>query len=231
MDYKAFFKISLGLYVVSSLKDNRYNGQIVDAVMQVSANPPKIAIALNRENLTNEFVKSSKKFSISVLARTTPLRFIGHFGFQSGRKVDKFKDINYKIGKTGVPIVLDNAVATFECEVEDELEVGTHTLFIGLVKDAVLIEDKMTMTYQFYRDVKRGKVPPQSPSFIRELDEPKPEKKVKKYVCSICGYIYNPELGDPEQNIPPGTPFEDLPDDWTCPICGASKEDFFLLKE
>lgn len=106
MNLKALHKLSYGLYVVASRQGDKLNGQIANTVFQVAAEPPTIAVGINKENLTHEFIKSSKIFSASVLSRETPLSFIGHFGFKSGRELDKFAGINYQTGETQAPWLL-----------------------------------------------------------------------------------------------------------------------------
>ncbi|MCS7121382.1 MAG: flavin reductase family protein [Archaeoglobaceae archaeon] len=159
MKLEALYKISYGLYVVTSVKDGAFAGQIANTVFQVTSEPPKIAACLNKKNTTHEYVKNSKVFSVSVLEKDTPLQFIGIFGFRSSRDFNKFKDVNFKIGKTGTPIVLDYSVAFFEAEVEKELDVGTHTIFVGKVIDAEILKEAEVMTYAYYHLVKRGKTP------------------------------------------------------------------------
>ena len=117
MDKKALHKISYGLYIVSSKKGDKFNGQIANTVFQTTAEPPMVAICINKKNLTHEFIQKSKVFTISILSKETPMKFIGLFGFRSGRDLDKFKDVNYKIGIIGIPIVLDNTIGYLECEV------------------------------------------------------------------------------------------------------------------
>ena len=80
------------------------------------------------------------------------------------------------------------------------------------------------MTYEYYHQVKRGTTPKTAPSYVEEKKEEAP--KLARYKCSVCGWIYDPAVGDPDGGIAPGTPFEKLPDNWTCPVCGASKNDF-----
>ncbi len=166
MNPEALYKISYGLYIVSSLKDGKFNGQIANTVFQVSSNPNMIAVCLNNENFTNECVKDSNVFSISVLARDTPLQFIGRFGFRSGRDFDKFKGISYKIGKTGAPIVLDSSVAYVEAKVVKSMDVGTHTIFVGEVVDAEILNDREIMTYSYYHQIKKGKTPKTATVYI-----------------------------------------------------------------
>jgi len=139
-----------------------------------------------------------------------------------------FAQVNYKIGKTGAPIVLDHALAYVEAELINETDAGSHTIFLGRLIDAQILSSGEPMTYTYYHEVKRGSTPKTAPVYVEE------EKKVKKlasYRCTVCGYIYDPEEGDPDGGIAPGTPFEEIPDDWVCPVCGAAKSDFEKLEE
>lgn len=221
MTLKILYKLSYGLYLVSSKRDDKFNGQIANTVFQTTSEPPTIAVSINKKNLTYEFIKKSKVFTVSILSKDTPMKFIGHFGFKSGREIDKFKDVNYKIGITGAPIVLENSLGYLEAEVTGEMDVGTHTLFIGKIVGAEITKDEEPMTYAFYHQVKRGRAPKTAPTYIKEE-----VKKMDKYICTVCGYVYDPDKGDPESGIKPGTPFEELPDDWVCPVCGAGKDQF-----
>jgi len=222
---KALYQISYGLYVVSSRKSDKFNGQIANTVFQITSEPPTIAVSINKQNLTHQFIKESQKFAVSVLSKDTPMKFIGHFGFRSGREIDKFKDVNYKIGDNDIPIVLDNAIAYLVAEVIKEVDVGTHTIFMGKVVEAEILKNEEPMTYAYYHEVKQGKAPKTAPTYIKEETKEEVENMVK-YRCKVCGYVYDPEKGDPESGIKPGTPFEELPEDWVCPICGAGKEEF-----
>lgn len=159
MNLQALYKISYGIYIVSSVKNNKFAGQIANTVFQVTSEPPKVAVCLNKKNTTHEFVKDSKVFSVSILEKDTPLQFIGRFGFRSSRDFNKFEGVNFKIGKTGAPIVLDYTVAFLEAKVVSEHDVGTHTLFIGEVLDAEVLKDAEVMTYEYYHFVKKGKAP------------------------------------------------------------------------
>lgn len=223
IDNKAFYKLSYGLYVVSSFSDGRKNAQIANTVFQISSEPPMIAVSINKQHLTHEYIEKSRKIGISVLSFDTPMDFIGKFGFKSGRDTDKFSGTSFKSMESGLPIVLDNAVSFFELEVEKETDVYTHTIFICRVKNAEVLKDADTMTYKHYQDIKRGKVPKAAESKSENVTD---TIKSSKYQCSVCGYIYDPEAGDIESGIPSGTLFEDLPEDWTCPICGVSKDMF-----
>ncbi len=223
MNLKALYKLSYGLYVVSSRKGDRLNGQIANTVFQITSEPPTIAVSINKNNFTHGFIRASKVFTASALRQDTPLSFIGHFGFKSGRDMDKLEGINYKIGNTQAPVIIDNAIAYLEAKVTQEVDVGTHTIFIGELVEADILKEGEPMTYAYYQQVKRGTTPKTAPSYIEEKKE---TPKMIKYRCTVCGYIYDPELGDPDGDIKPGTPFEEIPDDWVCPVCGAAKSEF-----
>jgi len=223
MNPKALYKISYGLYIVTSKKGGNINGQTANALIQVTAEPPAIIIGINKQNLTHEYIKESKVFATSILSQDTPLNFIGQFGFKSGRDINKFDQVNYKTGKTGAPIILDNTLAYLEVKVTNEMDVGTHTIFVGEVVEAEQLKEGEPMTYAYYHQVKRGTTPKTAPTYRKEEKLP---VTAAKYQCKICGYIYDPEKGDPDGGIAPATPFEDVPDSWTCPVCGASKDQF-----
>ncbi|MCK4395346.1 rubredoxin [candidate division WOR-3 bacterium] len=225
MNNKTLHKISYGLYIISSKKGKKFNGQIANTVFQVCSEPSVIAVCINKENLTHEFIKESGVYTVSILSENTPMRFIGLFGFKSGTDIDKFKGVDYKVGVTGAPVVLDNSIGFLEAEVMSSADVITHTVFFGKVVEADILNDKEPMTYAYYHTVKRGKAPKTAPTYIKE-EKQKEVEKMEKYVCKVCGYIYDPEKGDPDSGIKPGTPFEELPDDWVCPVCGVGKDEF-----
>ncbi len=224
MDLKALHTISYGLYIVASRNGDAINGQIANAVIQVSGEPVSVAVCINKRNLTNEYIKKSKMFSVSVLDAETPLSVIQRFGFKSGREIDKFQGISFNKGKSGLPYLTDHVLSYLEADVVQEVDAGTHDVFIGKVTDAGLFKNSPPLTYAHYRFIKKGGIPEAAPVF--EKKEMGGNAQLDKYVCSVCGYIYDPEDGDPEGGIPPRTPFDELPDDWVCPVCGAGKEKF-----
>ncbi len=224
MNLKALYLISYGLYVIGSRKGDRLNGQTANTVIQVSSQPPTISVCINKENLTHEFIRDSGVFTVSVLSQDTPLSLIGRFGFKSGRDIDKFDGVNYRVGETQSPIVLDHTLAYMEAKVTQEIDAGTHTIFIGKLVGADVMKEGEPMTYAYYHQVKRGTTPKTAPSYIEERKEVAP--RMAKYKCTVCGYIYDPEKGDSDGGIKPGTPFEQIPDDWVCPVCGAAKSEF-----
>jgi ferric-chelate reductase [NAD(P)H] len=166
MNLNALHKLSYGMYIVGSHKGKKLNGQIANTVFQVTSEPPTVAVSINKQNLTHEYIKNSKVFSASVLCQTTPLPFVGGFGFKSGRDTDKLKGLNYKVGQTGSPVILDNTTAYLEAEVIRDIDVGTHTIFIGRIVAAEILTEEPCMTYEYYHQVKRGTTPKTAPSYI-----------------------------------------------------------------
>jgi flavin reductase (DIM6/NTAB) family NADH-FMN oxidoreductase RutF/rubredoxin len=266
MDPKALYKIGYGMYLIGSHKGDKINAQIANTVFQITSDPPTVAVSINKKNLTHEYIQESQAFSVGVLDSDTPLSFIGQFGFKSGRDVDKFSGVNYKLGVTGSPIVTDNIVCYLEFKVTQSVDAGTHTIFIGDLVDAAIINDKNTLTYEYYQQTKRGTTPRTAPSYVDvnkikaapvpavaaaaslsagsnsgqasmpasqpagstggTAEQAAPSPKLSRYKCLVCGWIYDPSLGDPDGGIKPGTPFESLPDSWVCPVCGVDKTQF-----
>jgi len=227
MKPEALYKVPYGLYMISSHKGKKINGQIANALFQVTAEPPTVAISINKKNLTHEYISSSKVFAANILCQKTPMTFIGNFGFKSGRDINKFEHVNYKLGKTHSPILADNCLGYFEAEVIDQLSVGTHTIFVGKVVNDHLNASEIVLTYDYYQQVKGGRAPKTAPTYRKKTTEnSKEEKDMDKYVCTVCGYVYDPRKGDSDNGVEPGTAFEDIPNDWVCPVCGAEKKAF-----
>jgi rubredoxin/flavin reductase (DIM6/NTAB) family NADH-FMN oxidoreductase RutF len=228
MDLQTLSKLGYGLYVISSRSGNRFNGQIANVVFQTTAEPPTIAVCINKQNLTYEYIDSSRVFSVSILTKDAPMTFIGRFGFHCGRALDKFKDTVHRVSARGTPIVTEHATGYLECEVVASIDLGTHKLFVGKLLDAERVSDGEPMTYDYYHKIKRGKSPKSAPTYIGEAKkhQNEEESKMSKYKCTVCGYIYDPEKGDPDSGIKPGTPFESIPEDWVCPVCGVGKDAF-----
>jgi flavin reductase (DIM6/NTAB) family NADH-FMN oxidoreductase RutF len=229
MNIEAFFKVTYGLFVVSTKSNNKLYGYISNTVFQVTAEPARFAITCSKNNHTSGMIRQSGIFAFSVLQKETRPDIIGTFGYRSGKDIDKFARFNFTTGKTGSPILLDDTVAWFECEVEQTIDAGSHFLFIGKVIDGDVIDPLAEpLTYTYYREVKKGKAPKNAPTYIdpEKLKQQAQEVVWDKYYCTACGYIYDPAVGDPEHGVPAGTRFEDLPDDWVCPVCGTEKIDF-----
>jgi flavin reductase (DIM6/NTAB) family NADH-FMN oxidoreductase RutF/rubredoxin len=222
MDAKALHSLSYGLYVVTAKRGDKFNGQVANTVFQISSEPATVAVSINQKNLTHEFIRDSGRFAVSVLSREAPLSLIGQFGFKSGREIDKFSGVAYRLTPFGLPVLTEHVLAYLEVQVTASLAVHTHTIFVGTVTEAAVLSAGEPMTYAYYHQIKRGTTPKTAPVYVESLSAP----AARKFRCAVCGYLYDPALGDPEGGVPPGTAFEDLPDGWTCPLCGAPKSEF-----
>ncbi len=165
IDLKAFRALSYGLYIVTSVCKEKPNGQVANTVFQVTSSPPRMAVCINKENLTHQCISESGVFAVSVLEDATPLSFIGQFGFKSGREIDKLTGVASLKEATICPLVTEHAVAVFEVRVESQLDVGTHTLFVGKVTRAMPLNQNPPLTYAAYHEKKRGKTPPRAPTY------------------------------------------------------------------
>lgn len=163
--FAALCKIQYGVYVITAKLHEKLNGQIATVVFQVTNNPIQIATCLSKNTLTHEYIEESKIFGVSLLEQETPMQFIGHFGFRSGREVDKFDQVQYKNGITGCPLVLDHALVTLEVNVKKTLDVGTHTLYVGELVNSNVIKEGVALTYEYYHQVKKGKSPKNAPTY------------------------------------------------------------------
>ena len=208
MDKKALFKIGYGLYVLTSgvnedeVKNGSFkvqdNGCIINTVMQVTSDPCQVAIAVNKLNYTNEMIQKTKKFNISVLSENTKFEIFKHFGFQSGKDVDKFANFSdVKRSPNGLLYITRDTNAYMSAYVKQEIDLGSHTMFIAQLVAAETLSDVPTATYDYYQ----------------KNIKPKPEEKTEKkgWRCKICGYVYEGE---------------ELPSDFICPWCEHGVEDF-----
>ena len=216
MDATILFDMSYGVYVVGTRDGEKPVGCVANTAFQITAEPMTIGVSVSKENYTENCIRQCGYFAMSILSEETPQDVIGRFGFQSGRDIDKFADTKYISVGENIP-VLDEAVCSWVlCRVIQEVEVMTHTIFIGEVVDTGKLSKLSPMTYDYYHKVKKGKTAKNAPTYIKEQPEnivPQPA-----YVCEICGYRFE---GTPEE-------FEALPEDWQCPICGLDKSHFEL---
>ena len=198
MNTNALFKIGYGLYVLTANDGLKDNGCIINTVMQVTSNPCQIAVAVNKQNYTTEMIRKTRKFNVSVLSENTKFEIFKHFGFQSGKNVDKFADFtDTKRSPNGLLYITKDTNAFMSAYVQQEIDLSTHTLFIGQLVASEILSDVPTVTYDFYQ----------------KNIKPKPETRTEKkgWRCKICGYVYE---GDP------------LPEDFICPWCKHGVEDF-----
>lgn len=199
MDTKALFKIGYGLYVLTA-NDEKDNGCIINTVMQVTSNPLQIAIAVNKRNYTTAMIQKTRKFNISVLSEKADFNIYKHFGYQSGKDVNKFEYFSdAKRSPNGVLYITSGTNAYMSAYVQQEIDLGTHFLFIGQLVASENLSDDKSATYEYYQNNVK----------------PKPETNNKKgWRCKICGYIYEGE---------------ELPADYICPICKHGAADFEKL--
>ncbi|MEN8153889.1 MAG: flavin reductase [Acidobacteriota bacterium] len=221
INIEAMFKITYGLYVVCSGDKESGNGFISNTVFQVSSKPAKFAAACHKNNFTSGVIVKNNCFSVSILHKETDPELFGRFGYKSGKDYSKLDGMEIKYGETGVPIVLNDAIAYLECKVVQKLDVGSHWLFIGELADAQIVnEQKEPITYDYYRKINKGAAPQNAPTYIEssELVDEKEQVGPGNYKCAACGYIFNENKE--------GVIFTGLPDKWTCPVCGADKKVF-----
>ena len=196
VDPTALFNIGYGLYVVTSRDGERDNGCIVNAVTQVTNTPNRVAVTVNKLNHSCGVIAKTGLLNISTLSQDAPFKIFQHFGFQSGRDVDKFAGFTHVQRSSNGLLFLDKYSNSYiSCKVIQQLDLGTHIMFLCDVTQCVNLSDKETMTYTYYqKNVK-----------------PKPDTGKKGYVCKVCGYVYE---GD------------ELPEDYICPLCKHGAADF-----
>lgn len=211
MNTNAFRNLSYGVYIISTLDGERPTGCVANSAMQITSSPATIAVSVNHDNYTNSCIQKTGKFAVSILSEESDATLIGTFGFQSGKEVNKFDGVQ-ALEKEGIHVVADSC-AYVVCKVIDKMETATHTVFLGEVIDADVLKKAEPMTYAYYHKVVKGKSPKNAPTYLPEEKEEKADDA--KWVCSICGYVYDGE-----------TPFEELPEDFRCPICKQPKEKF-----
>ena len=171
MDINTFSKLSYGVYIVASGNREQQNAFIATTVMQITAEPAKMMVACNKKNFTAQLIRESKAFSASVLTQNYKPTTMGTFGFRSGADFNKFEHCHdFTFGEnTQTPIVIEDCMAWFECKLVDEVDAGTHILFIGEVLDAQLTaENEIPLTYAYYHEIKKGVTAKNAPSYIKK---------------------------------------------------------------
>ncbi|MBR5228153.1 MAG: flavin reductase [Clostridia bacterium] len=204
--------LTYGMYVISTKYNGKDVGCFVNTVSQITAQDVVISVSVNKENFTNKAIKESKIFAVSILSCDSTPDVIGKFGFFSSEQMDKFSEFK-TIEEQGIKVIDEKICGYLICELIQVVDIDTHDVFIAKVKNMVKMEDKGPMTYDYYHTVIKGKAPKKAPTYIEEIVD-----NSIKYKCEICGYIHD----ESKEKIK----FEDLPDDWKCPICGVGKETF-----
>ena len=202
---KAMYKLSYGLFVCTAIRGEKKNGCITNTAIQVASDPNRISVAINKANFTHDMIKDTGVCNISVISKEASFDLFKHFGFQSGRDVDKFDDSfpasSYAIAENEIPYITSGTNAYFSLKVEKEVDLGSHSLFICEPTFMTVLSDTPSCTYEYYQSDIKPK--PQQPSTGTE------RKTVWR--CTICGYEFEGE---------------DMPDDFICPICKHGKDDF-----
>ena len=203
----AMHRLSYGLFVVTAKDGDKLNGCITNTAIQVASDPDRIAVAVNKANFTHEMILKTGSFNISVISEEADFSLFKHFGFQSGRDVDKFADfMDYNISENGLPYITKGTNAYFSITVQQTVDLDSHTLFIGTIDAMVVLSAAPSATYTYYQ----------------ENIKPKPEAVGKTsdgqtvWRCTICGYEF---VG------------EELPEDFICPICKHPASDFEKVKK
>lgn len=193
---KAVYNIPYGVYVLTA-KDKKQNGCIINTLCQVTSSPCKISVTVNKENYTTEIIEKTGEFNVSILDMTTSFDIIKHFGFQSGRNVNKFDGFaDFKLAKNGIAYITSHANSYLSAKVTAKYDVGTHITFVAEVVEDVVLNSNESLLYSYYQSNLK----------------PKAEQSKKTvWVCKICGYVYQGE---------------ELPEDFICPLCKHGAEDF-----
>ncbi len=215
MEYDALYKLTHGLYVIGAedAQNGRFAGSVVDAVMQVANKPWVIALSCMNTSYTKECIEKSGEFSLSVLGKNVNPQVFVNFAFQSSRQADKWAAADKEM-RDGLPD-LKGAIASLRAKVLQKTVFESNTLFVAEIMDCASGEDEAPLTYLDYRTYfKNNVLSAMKPNKEEKMAEEKKEED-KHWVCTVCGYVYDGEI-----------PFEDLPDDWVCPLCGVGKELF-----
>ena len=197
MDNKAMFNLSYGLFILTAKDGEKDNGCIVNTVGQVTSQPNRISLTVNKANYTHDMILKTKEFNVSVLAENSKFETYRHWGFQSGRNTAKLESISFKRSANGLVYIADETNAFLSAKVVSTLDLGTHTLFIADVTDGEVLSQVPSATYSFYQNNIKPK--------------PASTEKRKGFICTVCGYIYEGET---------------LPDDFICPVCKHPASDF-----
>lgn len=196
MNKEGLKKLSYGIYIINT----KNSGCVVNTLTQVTND--KVIVAINKENYTNKMLKENKIFNATVLTTNTNMEIIQTFGFTSSKENDKYKNFQIEKDTNNISYIKENMAALIECEVINEIDLDTHTIFIAKILNTKNLSNEEVMTYDYYHKIKNGITPPKAPTY---------ERPKKGYKCKICGFVYEGES---------------LPEDFVCPICGAPASAF-----
>ncbi len=202
MNNKAMHKLTYGLFVLTAYNNGKHNGCIINTAGQVTSDPNRISITVNKSNLTHDMIMENKKFNISIISQDAKFDLFKHFGFQSGRDVDKFEGFSgYKKALNDVNYITEGTNAYISAWVQETVDLGTHTLFIAAVTNMEVLNDVPSASYEYYQNNIKPKPQP--------ISSEKSDKTVWR--CTVCGYEYEGE---------------ELPEDYICPLCKHPASDF-----
>lgn len=199
MDTKAMYKLTYGLFVLTTKQGDKDNGCIINTAIQAASDPNQMSICVNKANYTHDLIKESGKFNVSVISEDAKFELFKRFGFQCGKNIDKFESFEsgYAAAENGIRYIVDGTNAYFSVNVDKTVDLGSHTMFVGQIQDMTVLSDTPSATYTYYqKSIKPA---------------PKKEEGQKGWRCKICGYVYEGE---------------DLPADFICPICKHPASDF-----
>lgn len=165
MDLKALYKVTYGLYVVSAQAEGKSSGCVVNTLQQVTSEPVRLSVAVNKDNLTCQLIQKSGRYAATVLDQGADLKFIGRFGFRSGRDLEKYQGIASAQDGAGVPYSPEHACARYSCKVVQTVDLGTHLMFIGEADECEILDGQEPLTYGYYRTVIKGNTPKSAPSY------------------------------------------------------------------
>ena len=233
IDNNVFRDVSYGLYIISTKYNGKNVGCVINTLSQVTSENPVVSFSVNKNNYTNEAVKNTKKFAVSIISEKTKKEVITKFGYNSSRDTDKFENCTYQ-EIDEIPVVTDGMCSYLICELIQTVDCGTHDIFIAKVLDAQKISNEKEMTYRYYHEVIKAVAPKNAPTYIEnekidnkaeiaksKENEQESSEAFEKYKCIICGYIYDEAVEKVK--------FKDLAADWKCPICGTGKENFIKI--
>lgn len=202
MDKKAMYKLSYGLFVLTAKDGDKDNGCIINTAIQAASTPNQISICVNKANFTHDVIVKTKVFTVSVISQNADFDMFKHFGFQSGKEVNKFENYtDCKRAENGIYYITKGTNAYISVKVDKTEDLGSHTMFIGEITDMEVLNEDASATYEYYMNSIKPKP--------KEVGKTKEGKTIWR--CTICGYEYEGE---------------ELPEDYICPLCKHSASDF-----